>query len=124
MSGELANALFQEEPAGTFSEGYIFRSPPDLTEARRDPAVGYWHCDLADSDRLTWSDKVYELFGLPVGAPIEREATVAKYSKQSQSALERVRSFGLNRNFGFILDAEIKPEGAGDRWIRVLAVPI
>ena len=49
---------------------------------------------------------------------------MAHYSEQSRSALERVRTFGLKRNFGFILDAEITPEEAASRWIRVLAVPI
>ena len=97
---------------------------PDLTSAQRDPDNGYWHCDIADHDSLTWSEKVYELFGLPAGAPVEREWAVAHYSEQSKNALERVRTFGLNRDLGFILDAEIRPEGAASRWIRVLAVPI
>lgn len=35
-----------------------------------------------------------------------------------------MRKFGLTRDFGFILDAEIEPEGAPSRWIRVLAVPV
>jgi hypothetical protein len=118
------DALFYDEPAGTFSDGYIFRSAPDLTSAIDDPDIGYWHCDIADHDRLTWSGKVYELFGLPNGVPVERAAAVACYSEQSRSVLEQVRTFGLNRKFGFILDAEIRPKGTHDRWIRVLAVPI
>jgi PAS domain-containing protein len=118
------NALFYEEPAGTFSDGYVFRAEPDLTGAQQDPDNGYWHCDVSDHDRLTWSEKVYELFGLPAGTPIDRRWAVAQYSEKSKTALERVRSFGLNRDFGFILDAEIMPEGGERRWIRVLAVPI
>jgi PAS domain-containing protein len=124
MSGSFISALFNDEPAGTFTGGYLFRSAPDLTSARQDPGIGYWHCDIADHDRLTWSEKVYELFGLPAGAPIERDWAVAHYSESSKNALEDVRNFGLNRKFGFILDAEISPEGSGSRWIRVLAVPI
>jgi len=64
------------------------------------------------------------LFGLPQGTPIERDWAVARYSEASRRALEHVRHFGLSRNFGFILDAEIIPEGAASRWIRVLAIPI
>ena len=124
MSGSFVNSLFYEEAAGAFAQGYVFRNLPDLSAAEQDPDNGYWHCDIADHDRLTWTDKVYQLFGLPVGAPVERDWAVARYSEDSKAALERVRNFGLKRDFGFILDAEIRPEGEGSRWIRVLAVPI
>ena len=124
MSGSYVNALFYEEPAGTFTHGHIFISAPDLTSAEQDPANGYWHCDIADGDRLTWSEKVYELFGLPAGTPILRDWAVARYAEHSKNTLDRVRKFALSRDFGFILDAEIQPQGAGSRWIRVLAVPI
>ena len=124
MKVPFANALFNEEPAGTFVHGHIFVSAPDLTIALQDPGVGYWHCDIAHQDRLTWSAKVYELFGLASGTPVERNWAVARYDEPSRDALEKVRTYALDRNLGFILDAAIKPEEADDRWIRVLAYPI
>ena len=124
MGGSFVDALFHEEPAGTFSQGHVFHSTLDLTGARQDPDNGYWHCNVADHDRLTWTEKVYELFGLPPGVPIERDWAVARYSDDSRRALKRVRTFGLNRDFGFILDAEIRSGDGRERWIRVLAVPI
>ena len=124
MEGSLVNELFYGEPAGAFSDGHIFARAPELHSARADPALGYWHCDIADDDRLTWSEKVYDLFGLPSGDPVQRDWAVAHYSERSRTALKKVRNYALGRKFGFILDAEISPEGAGNRWIRVLAVPI
>ena len=124
MEGSLVSDLFYGEPAGTFSHGHIFARPPELAGAQADPALGYWHCDIADHERLTWSDRVYDLFGLPHGDPVERDWAVARYSEQSKSALKKVRNYALGRKFGFILDAEISAEGANNRWIRVLAVPI
>lgn len=124
MKGSFVKGLFYGEPAETFSRGHIFLRAPDLTNAPRDPALGYWHCSIADHDRLTWSEKVYRLFGLPKGAPIERGWAVARYSEHSRSALNDVRTYALDRKLGFILDAEIRPEGGVSRWIRVLAVPI
>ena len=124
MDGSFVDAMFYDEPPGAFAGGYIFRSAPDLTSAIDDPDNGYWHCDIADDDKLTWSEKVYELFGLAAGTPVERDWAVARYSDASKSTLERVRTYGLNRKFGFILDAQITPQGADERWIRVLAVPI
>lgn len=124
MSGSFVDALFNDEPTGTFSHGHIFISAPDLTDAQEDAETGYWRCDIADSNRLTWSEKVYELFGMPAGARIERDWAVSRYSEESRRALERVRTYALNRGFGFILDAAITSQSASDRWIRVLAVPI
>jgi len=120
----LVTGLFYGEPAGTFSDGHIFARAPELDGAPADPALGYWHCDIADHDRLTWSDKVYDLFGLPSGALVERDWAVARYSEHSRNALKKIRNYALGRKLGFILDAEISPEGAASRWIRVLAVPI
>lgn len=124
MQGSFVKGLFYSEPAGTFSQGHICVRAPDLTGAQGDPALGYWHCDIAHQDRLSWSEKVYDLFGLPRGAPIERDWAVARYSEHSRNALKKVRTYALGRKFGFILDAEICPEGADSRYIRVLAVPI
>jgi hypothetical protein len=124
MEDTFLKALFYEEPTGTFADGYIFRLAPDLSTAQQDPDLGYWRCDIADDERLTWSHKVYELFGAEAGSPVDREWAVARYAEHSKAALERVRTLGINRDFSFILDAEIRPEGAAARWIRVLAVPI
>lgn len=124
MSSSVVDSLFHEEARGAFRDGYIFRSAPDLANAQADPDSGYWNCDVADQNRLTWSRKVYELFDLPAGTPVERDWAVARYSERSRSTLERVRKYALSRDFGFILDAEIETADAGHRWIRVLAVPI
>ena len=123
--GLLADVLFREGPGAAFREGYVFRSGQVLREARGDRSDwGYWSCDIADHDRLAWSDTVYQLFGLPAGQKVEREWAVTRYSLQSRSTLQRVRDFALRHAVGFILDAEIAPEGAGRRWIRVLALPV
>ena len=124
MNGSFVNAMFDEEPGGRFKDGYVFRAEPDLASLQHDPVNGYWHCDIADRDKLTWTEKVYELFGVHPGTDVEREWAVARYSEVSRKSLERVRHFALNRKYGFILDAEIVPVGDSCRWIRVLAIPI
>jgi hypothetical protein len=124
MTVPFANSLFDDEPAGTFTQGHVFMNAPELANASQDPDIGYWRCDITDDDRLTWTDKVYELFGLPHGAPVERDWAVEQYSEPSRDALKKVRNYALGRKFGFILDAAIKVEEAEERWIRVLAYPI
>ena len=121
----LADVRLREGSVGTFREGYVFRAGLNVKGARQDQSDwGYWACDIADQNRLAWSDKVYDLFGLPVEAPLDRDWAVGRYNAQSQSTLQRVREYALRHALGFILDAEIEPEGGGRRWIRVLAVPV
>jgi hypothetical protein len=124
MNGSFAETLFYEEPAGIFSDGHIFVNAPDITSDQHDPEIGYWHCDIAHSDRLTWSEKVYELFGFPSGSPLDRERAMARYSDRSKCALQRVRAYAISRQVGFILDAEVSPQGADNHWNRVLAISI
>ena len=123
--GLLADVWFREAGVETFRDGYVFRSDPNLKGAPQEHVDwGYWTCDIADHDRLAWTDRVYDLFGLPVGVPLDRDWAVARYSTQSRAILQRVRAYALRHALGFILDAEIEPAGARRRWIRVLAVPV
>lgn len=118
-----ARDLFYKTPPGAFKEGRVIERAPDMSAAVTDPDNGYWHLNI-ENDHSMWADKVYELFGLPVGTPPERAWWLARYSKHSRKALERMRSLCLKRKVGFILDVEIEREGAADHWIRMLAVPI
>ena len=124
MKGSFAYRLFQEEPLGTFEDGYVFVNAPAVDGNEEETGAGYWHCDIKGGEKLTWSDKVYALFGLSVGTPIVRDWAVTRYTEPSKSTLERVRTFALRRKLGFILDSAIKVEGGGHRWIRLMAVPI
>lgn len=124
MTGSFADTLFNEEPVGTFKYGHVFINAPDLMRAQLDPRGGYWRCDITDDDRLSWSDMVCRLFGLPAGSQVKRDWAVARYAEPSRSALELVRAYALSRKLGFILDAEISPQDGGNRWIRIMAVPI
>jgi hypothetical protein len=123
---ELHDLFFRELP-GRFSLGHILsRVTPaeDLAYLLEHKDVGQWHCDIANGDALTWSDRVYEIFGLPLGAGVTREQAVRRYRTHSRGVLERIRSFATSRNCGFILDAEINPRSEESKWIRIAALPI
>jgi len=82
--------------------------------------VGMWECDLV-SERLTWSDGVYDLFDLPRGAPIERAMTVGFYDAQSRIEMECLRTGAVRDKSDFSLDARIRTALGADRWIRITA---
>ena len=121
--------LFESERR--FELGHAFAWPaaaPALSEVPlprelAERGVGLWQCDLADN-KLTWSDGVYDIFGLPRGAKVRREEAVRLYAEDSGTAMERLRAYAIKHRRGFTLDAELRPAQGGARWMRLVAVPI
>ena len=117
--------LFLSEPAGRFALGHVFSGGQGFAEpAKANDGIGHWRCDISEDNRLTWSNEVYELFGIPADTQVSRDEAVARYSEQSKGVLERLRAFAINRKCGFILDALISADGNSNQWIRLIAFPI
>lgn len=86
--------------------------------------AGWWECDLSDNS-LTWTAGVYEIFGLPEGAPVTRQEAVALYSEPSRSAMERLRNYSIANRAAFVIDAKIRPaSGEPERWMRLIGAPV
>ncbi|OBX19381.1 diguanylate cyclase [Erythrobacter sp. QSSC1-22B] len=82
--------------------------------------MGAWSCDLA-SERLTWTNGVFDIFGLSADRAPERRETVELFDEESRELLERKRSKAIETCSGFTLDAGIiRPDGAR-RWLRITA---
>ena len=88
-----------------------------------DRGIGLWECDLDDGSH-SWTEGVYDLFGLPRGASVRRDEAVSFYADASCAAMERLRAYALRHRRGFTLDAEIRPAGAKPRWMRLMAAPV
>ncbi|WP_413991166.1 diguanylate cyclase domain-containing protein [Labrys okinawensis] len=82
--------------------------------------MGIWQCELP-SERLTWSNGTYDLFGLQRGRGIVRGEVVRSYSEESLARLEQVRRDAIEAGSGFGFDAEIQTPEAEKRWIRISA---
>ncbi|MET0370875.1 MAG: hypothetical protein ABW039_05795 [Sphingobium sp.] len=83
--------------------------------------AGHWQCDLAD-DSLTWSDAVYDLFGLPRGATLNRALSLPVYCDESRAVMERLRAYAIRHRRGFTVDLNIRP-GGRLRKMRLIAAP-
>ena len=84
------------------------------------PIHAAWQCDLRD-DSLTWSEGVYDLFGLPRGSVLERDAIVAMYLPESQEELPRLRGGGTAACGSFTFEARIRRADGEVRWMRITA---
>jgi len=85
--------------------------------------IGLWECDLRD-DALTWTAGVFDLFGLPRGAPVARSEAVALYEEHSRAAMERLRAYAIKHRRGFTIDTQIVPASGPRRWMRLIAAPV
>jgi signal transduction histidine kinase len=83
--------------------------------------IGVWECAL-DSGRLTWTDMVYDIFGIPRGAPVDRETALQLYEPSSRREMERLRAEAIYSGTGFTLDVQIKPAVSEVRWVRLTAL--
>ncbi len=84
------------------------------------PLQARWQCDLRD-DSLSWSDGVYDLFGLERGAPVTRADIVAMYSAESREELRRLRETAIAECGSFTFEAKIRRPDGQLRWMRVTA---
>lgn len=88
------------------------------------PRIGRWECDLVHGNRLSWSNEVYNIFGIPRDAALVRDETAALYCEGSRAAMEKLRAYAIKHRRGFTLDVEIQPAQAPRRWMRLIAAPV
>ena len=83
-------------------------------------SAGAWSCDLS-SERLAWTNGVFDLFGLANDQAPERREVVEMYGEESRDLLERRRSHAIEACSSFSLDANIIRADGIERWIRITA---
>lgn len=101
-------------------------APPAIATARNlydqaslPGAVGAWECRLA-KETLSWTDGVYDLFGLPRGSTPDRRLALGHYHEASRREMERLRAEAIRTGRGFALDCRIRTTHGEDRWMRLL----
>lgn len=92
----------------------------DATPLTLPPIQARWQCDLSD-DSLSWTDGVYDLFGLERGIPVTREVILAMYSAESLEELRRLRAAAIAECGSFTFEAKIRRPDGALRWMRVTA---
>ena len=82
--------------------------------------IGVWECDL-ETDALTWTDGVYDLFELPRGSPLLRARILGFYDEESRREMERLRARIIRDGGNFSLDIHIRTATGKLRWLRLTA---
>jgi diguanylate cyclase (GGDEF)-like protein/PAS domain S-box-containing protein len=93
-----------------------------LQEAAALLPIGAWSCDL-HTNKLTWTERVFDIFGLPRDASVDRRDALELYTPESREHLEQVRSSAIRAGSEFSLDARIVRLDGEKRWMRITAAP-
>ena len=80
--------------------------------------IGAWECEL-ETERLTWTAGVYDIFGFPVGNPLRRASIVDLYVDESRRNMELARAEAIRTGHAVTLDAEIRTWRGERRWMRL-----
>ena len=81
--------------------------------------IGAWQCEL-ETERLTWTPGVYDIFGYPTGNPLRRASIVDLYVDESRRNMELARAEVIRSGRAVTLDAEIMTWRGERRWMRLL----
>src|ERR1700739_1863353 len=80
--------------------------------------IGAWECEL-ETERLTWTSGVYDIFGYPMGNPLRRASIVDLYIDESRRNMELARAEVIRSGRAVTLDAEIRTWRGERRWMRL-----
>lgn len=92
---------------------------PALPNGLNPGAIGAWECRLA-GDVLSWTDGVYDIFGLRRGARIHRPDMLDLYEERSRLEMNRLRSQAIATGRPFSLDCRIRSADGRKRWMRLI----
>ena len=80
--------------------------------------IGAWECEL-ETERLTWTPGVHDIFGYPIGNPLRRVSIVDLYIDESRRDMELARAEVIRSGRAVTLDAEIRTWRGERRWMRL-----
>jgi diguanylate cyclase (GGDEF)-like protein/PAS domain S-box-containing protein len=80
--------------------------------------IGAWECEL-ETERLTWTPGVHDIFGYPIGNPLRRANIVDLYLEESRRNMELARDEVIRSGRAATLDTEIRTWRGERRWMRL-----
>ncbi|QOZ50605.1 sensor domain-containing diguanylate cyclase [Bradyrhizobium sp. CCBAU 53338] len=80
--------------------------------------IGAWECEL-ETERLSWTQGVYDIFGYPANNPLRRANIVDLYVDESRRSMELARAEVIRSGSPVTLDTEIRTWRGEKRWMRL-----
>jgi PAS domain S-box-containing protein len=88
-----------------------------LAEAQALAHVGSWEWDLS-TERLTWSDELYRIFGLEPGSPVSYPDTLRYIHPDDHATIERLVAQALKDHQPFTCPQRVLRPGGAERMVE------
>src|SRR4029079_13751816 len=105
--------MSQDHAASTLREGARVRRYDQALNVAR---IGAWECEL-ETERLSWTQGVYDIFGYAVSNPLRRADIVDLYIDESRRRMELARAEVIRSGSPITLDTEFRTWRGEKRWM-------
>jgi PAS domain S-box-containing protein len=100
------------------------KSEKSKNEASKIAKIGYWEYDIA-TDTFTWSDYIYQIYGLELKDEIPSRATIISlYDKESQEKIAQAIQGSTPNNSSFDLELKFTNLKNEEVWERSVVQPV
>ena len=100
------------------AEEALLESEATLKRAQELAHIGSWYLDIADN-RLSWSDEVYRIFGIPTGTPLTYEAFLSTIHPDDRENAGKAWAAALH-GAPYDIEHRIVTDGTS-KWVREMA---
>jgi PAS domain S-box-containing protein len=100
------------------AEEALRESEATLNRAQEIAHIGSWHLDVT-RDRLTWSDEVFRIFGIPKGTPLTYETFLGAIHPEDREKVSKAWTAALD-GAPYKIEHRIVVDGAL-KWVREIA---
>jgi PAS domain S-box-containing protein len=97
------------------AEETLRESEANLSKAQAIAHIGSWHLDVT-RDRLTWSDEVFRIFGVPASTPLTYDSFLASIHPSDRDAVDKAWT-AAKRGAPYDIEHRIVV-GDGVKWVR------
>lgn len=107
----IQDAIERKEAEDLFKQQQYF-----LTKAQALGGIGFWDLDI-QTNKLTWTDENYHIFGLPVGKKISYEMFLSCIYPEDRMYVDKEWKAGLKNKFYDVEHRIVTPDG-DVKWVR------
>ncbi|BBN82547.1 hypothetical protein PA25_25320 [Pseudoalteromonas sp. A25] len=79
--------------------------------------TGGWEYDIV-AQKLTWSDEVYDIYGLPIDTPLTPEVAISFYDGEDQAHIQRVFSDALESGLPYSVELKLVAANGEKKWVK------
>jgi PAS domain S-box-containing protein len=105
------------------AEEELARAHAGLAEAQAVAHVGSWEWDIA-TDRVTWSDELYHIYGVPLGTAVDYERYVGRIHPDDRARVRNTVRAAVERGEPFAHEHRIVLDDGESRWVLGRGRPV